>query len=154
LSNNFPSFFLSFRLDGNESYVSGETVPVRFTIFNNSKIDVWVLSWLTPLEGLKGDILNVVCDGKQVPYEGIMMKRGDPSKIDYVRIKAKGTATKEIDLSQSYSFSPAHECKIEFRGHLLDVIETKGEIPRKREEQKSMDIQGNTLIFKILTHVP
>jgi len=32
-------------------------------------------------EGMRGDIFRVNCDGKEIPYEGMMAKRGDPDRI-------------------------------------------------------------------------
>ncbi len=143
------STFLSFRLSGNKRYSIGELVSLRFSLTNSSNRDVWVLSWLTPLEGLAGNILTVVCDGEALPYEGIMAARGNPGKGDYVRIGPKKTVTKDFDLSSSYRFRPCCECEVQFGGHILDVCIDEREIPRNLEQFKPADIKGNGFCFEI-----
>jgi len=150
MSDESLSTFLSFRLSGQSRYASGEPVILRFSVSNGSDRTVWLLSWLSPLEGLRGDILTVVCDGKVLPYEGIMMKRGDPAKADYIEIGPNGTAFKDFDLSLSYTLSPSRDCKVEFSGHFLDACLIEGNVPRKREQFKPFNIDGDGLVFEIL----
>jgi peptidyl-Lys metalloendopeptidase len=85
---------LQYRLQAKENYRLGEPLVIEFTLENLSDHNVWVLTWYTPLEGLKGKIFEVTCDGKPVAYEGIMVKRGDPCRDDYVHIPSKNISVK------------------------------------------------------------
>ena len=46
-----------------------------------------MLTWYTPLEGMAGEILQVTRDGAKLPYQGILAKRGDPTREEYVTIE-------------------------------------------------------------------
>ncbi|HVR99286.1 MAG TPA: hypothetical protein VMW27_21880, partial [Thermoanaerobaculia bacterium] len=58
--------------------VAGGPVSVRFTLTNPGEAPVWVLGWNTPLEGWQGTIFAVSRGGQEIPYQGPMVKRGDP----------------------------------------------------------------------------
>ena len=44
------------------SYVLGKPIIVGFTLASDAEADLWILKWYTPLEGIKGKILQVTCD--------------------------------------------------------------------------------------------
>jgi hypothetical protein len=109
---------LTYRLEPQSG--RGDLRPLlRFTIRNDSPGPVWLLKWLTPLEGLNGDILSVTCDGQHLPYRGPMVKRGNPQPQDYVRLAPSAEATATVDLAIGYDL-PASACKVDFaRGQVM-----------------------------------
>src|SRR5436853_7541895 len=106
---------LKYYLAAQSTYVLGKPVVIAFSLNNASSNDVWVLKWYTPLEGMKGKIFEVTCDGIQMPYEGRMVKRGNPLREDYVLINAGASAHAEFDLSQTYSLRDCTECRVKFK---------------------------------------
>ncbi len=141
---------LKFQLNANSSYVVGKSVMIRFILYNLSDDNIWILTWYTPLEGLKGKIFLITCDGKEIFYEGRMVKRGDPTRDDYVHIVPKGSVSAEVDLSSAYTIPICNECRVEFRGRIYGILRSEDNIPQKRDEHRWIDIQGNTAVFRIV----
>ena len=140
---------IKFQLEAHSSYVQGEPVKIKFTLTNVSSQNLWVLKWYTPLEGIKGKIFQLVCDGEDVQYQGRMMKRGEPDQNDYVQLPAGGLVSAEVDLSAAYSLSSGRKCNLTFRGEIHDVIFGEQLTVRTSEEHHPMKISGNMVTFTI-----
>jgi peptidyl-Lys metalloendopeptidase len=84
----------------------GTPVKGKFTLTNTSKKDQRVLTWHTPLEGLKGPhCFTVLYKGIPVKYDGkIALHAPSPSDTDYITVKAGETVSAEIDFSAAYHF--------------------------------------------------
>lgn len=141
---------LQFRLQADASYAVGDPVVLRFVLENPSEVDLVVLTWYTPLEGLKGEILRVVHDGEEVPYEGPMVKRGDPVADDYVRLRAGESVSAEVDLSGGYDLSSPGEYEVEFVGRVHDVVREGRPFPRPRDRHRAVDVSGPTVTFDVV----
>ncbi len=151
-TNNMSSIIekIKYRLDANETYPKDEPIVIKFTLENNSEENLWILNWNTPLEGLKNRILNVICDGKEIPYEGIMMKRGQPSKEDYVQITPGSSISASVDLLEGYAIPLANQCKVDFKGRILDISTNDESIPKKVEDFELLPkITGNATTFRV-----
>jgi hypothetical protein len=61
------------------------------------------------------------CDGKEIPYEGPMMKRGQPVKSDYIHIDPGSFVSTKVDLSTVYNIPPSQACIVEFKGRIYDL---------------------------------
>src|SRR3954464_2109925 len=95
-------------------YDSAEPVRLRFELTNDGDEDLYVLKWYTPLEGLNSDCLTVLRNGKtKVPYDGPMVKRGNPGPDDYLLIPAGKTVTAAVDVSESYPVSKPANYQVE-----------------------------------------
>ena len=77
-------------------------ILISFELENTSNENLWVHTWYTPLEGLKGKIFCVICDGKVIPYEGPMVKRGRPKRDDHIQLLTREPVSARIDLSNAY----------------------------------------------------
>ncbi len=140
---------LRYYLRARNSYVLGSSVLIEFRVENLSSTDVWVLKWYTPLEGIKGKILDVQCDGVDVPYEGMLMKRGNPEIGDYVRLRRGESVGTEFDLSGAYSLPACKACSVKFKGRIHDVVFEQREVPRAADRHRPVDVPGNTVVFTI-----
>lgn len=140
---------LRYRLEGPKNYLVGQSVNIVFTLENESHSPLWVLTWYTPLEGLKGKILRVVCDNKEIPYEGPMVKRGKPNLDDYILIKPGKSVSAEVNLSLAYNLPLAQKCQIEFQGKIYDVVLNESLISPGEGTERSMNIQGNILTLEL-----
>ena len=115
------------------SVVSGQPVPLRFTLANRGAVAVQVLEWGTPLEGWFAAYVEVSRDGVAVPYRGPMVKRGDPAADEYVRIAAHRTRRAEVDLAQPFDLSAPGVYRVRPRITLFDVATAGTPAPRPRD---------------------
>jgi peptidyl-Lys metalloendopeptidase len=141
---------IKYRLSAQNSYVKGNPIIINFTLENLSNQNLWVLTWYTPLEGLKGKIFRVICDGTELPYEGPMVKRGQPKKGDYIHIEPGRSVSAEVDLSNVYKLPVCEECRVEFKGRIYDFSTDGDTIPKGSEEHHMVNITGNTVSFRVV----
>ena len=141
---------LKFRLEVQESYEAGQAVNVGFKLENPSERELYVLTWYTPLEGVRGKIFKVTLNGKEIRYEGRMVKRGDPSRKDYARIGPRESVSAKIDLSRAYNLREIGEYQLEFVGRIHDVVYEPEMLPRARGEHKGMDASGDSVSFRVV----
>lgn len=139
-----------YQLSAHKSYVKDKPIIINFTIENISREKVWVLKWYTPLEGVKGKIFHVLCDGKEIPYEGLMMKRGEPTNEDYIQIDQGSFVSAEIDLSKVYNIPVCTECVVDFKGQIYDITTSFESVPRSSDKQQMVDVEGNNVTFSVI----
>jgi hypothetical protein len=149
LQTNADGAALRFRLDAQPSYPTGRPVEIRFTLENLSSDTLFVLTWYTPLEGLKGEVLEVLRDGKPVPYEGRMVKRGSPRAQDYVRIQRRRSKSATVDLATAYDMGARGEYQVKFIGRVHDVVSDPAALPRAQNDHRGVDVPGNTVRFSV-----
>jgi hypothetical protein len=142
---------LKYQLSADPSYVAGKSVIIGFTLQNTSDENLWILKWYTPLEGIEGKIFKVTCDGKEIPYEGRMIKRGDPSRDDYIFLAPKDSVFAEVDLSKAYSLPVCNECLVTFKGKIHDIVIDESRLPNKSENHQGAEIPGNTISFRLVS---
>jgi hypothetical protein len=137
---------LTAKIDVPTPLRSGVIVTAAFTLTNTSSDGLYVLKWFTPLEGMAGDIFRVERDGLELPYRGILVKRGPPMSEDYVRLEAGESASAEVDLAEGYDFSQAGQYTIQFRSpQISHVAETETEKADSFEELGMIQIPSNTV---------
>lgn len=142
---------LTYSLAARESYFAGEPVVITFKLENDSDETLYVLKWYTPLEGLGGNVFKVTRDGEEIPYNGPMVKRGDPQGSDYAELRPRSSVSAEVDLSPAYDLSKPGNYQVEFAGKIYDVTSNKSTLPRIREKHQGKTVSGNSLSFRI-TH--
>ena len=113
--------------------VSGQPVPLRFTLANRGAVAVRVLEWGTPLEGWFGAYVEVSRDGVAISYRGPMVKRGDPTADEYLRIAAHRTRRAEVDLAQPFELAIPGVYRVRPRITLFDVAAAGTPVPRPRD---------------------
>ncbi len=129
----------------------GEPVMVRFQLTNSSAQALHVLGWHTPFEGLLNNFLQVTLDGVDIPYQGPMLKRGDPTAEDYVAIAPGASKDAEVEASLAYDFSKPGHYRIAFRNELLDVATQQAKVPHTRDGFKPMTVQCPAVETTIVT---
>jgi hypothetical protein len=118
----------------------GEPVELRFRLTNPTAQPLFVLSWHTPLEGLLNDFLRVTRDGTEIPYQGPMFKRGNPSAEEYTAIPAGRSVEASVEVSLAYDFKQPGHYRIAFRNELLDVTPNQPEVPHPLERFHPMAV--------------
>jgi len=141
---------LSYTLMAQDTCDLGNPITIEFVIQNLSSREVWILKWYTPLEGIKGKIFEIKCDGVEMQYEGRFVKRGNPTKDDYVFLLPDLSVQVEVDLSQAYSLRKCKECQVTFKGRIHDVVFDEHQVPRASDQQHPITIPGNTVSFQIV----
>lgn len=145
-----PRTELSATLEAPSSLPSGEAVRLRFTLTNNSDVDLYILKWYTPLEGIFGEIFRVERDGQAIPYEGPLVMRGDPLPENYVLLEPGASVSAEVDLATVYDFSQAGEYTIEFLSpRISHVAKTEGELATSVDDLGPVQIPCNALSLRI-----
>lgn len=145
-----PTTGLSATLEMPDHLPDGRRVIVQFTLTNNSDVDLYVLKWYTPLEGIGGEIFRVERDGQAVPYTGILATRGDPTPEAYQLLEAGQSASAEVDLATSFDFSQPGDYTIEFLSpRISHVARSEAEMARSVDELGPVVIPSNTVTVEI-----
>ena len=87
----------------------GGLVVVELSINNPTSDNIEVLQYLTPLEGILGEVFTVEFQGEPLDYLGPMVKRKPPTEEDWLPINANETLTAKIDISPYWDMSEAGE---------------------------------------------
>lgn len=130
-------------------------LTISFTLINDSKQDVRVLTWNTPLDGgFNGDNFEVLFDSKSgltaVPYRERHVKRAPASIEDYVLLRSGESTSVELDISYGYLtekagfYSIAYESQIEFYAVPLGEDAAADEIDTG--ERTQLALQSNKIV--------
>lgn len=104
-------------------FITGENIVVSFSVKNNSDENKKFCIWQTPLEGkITANIFEIERQGKILEYQGIMIKRGDPQRVDSVSLAPQGSIEKEIIINQSYDLKSSGQYKIIFLGRPVNGL--------------------------------
>ena len=149
-ANTIPEFSLDCTLDMDEIYPAGEPANLVFALHNPTDRPLYVLAWYTPLEGIAGDNFQITQDGTTLPYQGVLAKRGDPTREDYIVIEPGEIASVEVDLRMGYDLSVPGFYQVQFTTGLQDVVDDASLVPQKREDHRSQSLSCNTVDFSIV----
>ena len=136
----FASTPIDVKFLNDENSQDGKVV---LSITNNSKKDIEVLKWNTPLEKrLSADMFNVKIGQKDADYTGRLIKRGKATDNDYVLLESGVSEKITIDLSKYYEMKKKGNYSVEFDGsfkyRILDTKEVKEEQLKKSEIPKTI----------------
>jgi len=119
----------------------GEPVNVTFKLTNPTAQPLSVLNWHTPLEGLLSNCLEITRAGTEIPYQGPLFKRGDPSAEEYVTLAPGATVENTIEAQLAYDFSQPGTYRIAFRGPVRDFTSKQAEVPRPLAQHRELPVQ-------------
>lgn len=131
------------RLSVPERIPAEGALPLRFEIENRGRRALWVLRWNTPFDPLMGDVFGISAEAASedaLSFVGPMVKRGDPSREEYLEIPAGKTLSTEIDLRASYEFRGAGRYEVRYESILGDVAESAADLPRARDRHQPIDL--------------
>jgi peptidyl-Lys metalloendopeptidase len=98
------------------------------TLTNTGKQGVWLLAWNTPFEtpgGWFGPWLTVERDGQPVPFQGPMLKRGDPERSNYFHLRAGRSRKVTVDMSLVFQIDQKGSYKLRPQIFFLDRVPLK-----------------------------
>lgn len=126
------------------------TGSVRYTLSNPNKVDVLVLSWETPLRGVKDDLFEVRGEQGAVAYVGREYKRGLPTAEDYLTLKAGESMSVDVELSAYYAMDKAGTYAVQAVGHFHDSFQVKPKLRgEKVEVLGDQDIRSGVLAIYV-----
>lgn len=114
-----PTKPLKVELEAEEgtTFKLDEGVELFFSVSNEGKKKQQFCIYMTPFEGFKGDILEVKdAAGNEVPYQGMMVKRGAPTKDDYYKILRDQTLPVAFNLLEAYPIDKPGTYTVQFKG--------------------------------------
>ena len=146
---------LKGKLVASKVYDSAEPVKLRFELANKGDVDLYILKWYTPLEGLNSDCLKVIRNEKsKVAYDGPMVKRGHPGPEDYLLVPAGETVSADVNVSESYAVSLPADYRVELNITGLDVpapaAARKGAAAAlSKSSPRLQEVTGGGVTFKV-----
>lgn len=100
------------------TFANSEDILLHFIVTNHFEKKQKFCSYMTPLEGMYGDILSVTNkQNEQVEYIGIMKKRGKPTKENYIKLTPGDSSVMTFNLLESYPISEEGTYFIQFHGN-------------------------------------
>ena len=147
------NFTCSISVDSAKYSISEDVLPwIMFVLTNKSSSTAYyVLKWNTPLEGFRSNFLRVYCNDKELAYEGIIAKRGNPDQSSYNLLLPGSSVSGSVYLGEAYDLNPGMY-RVELNTSLLDVIEDKGEDfqPHMINGFEGKDLRCAPIVFEIL----
>jgi hypothetical protein len=140
---------LECRMEGMHPQIAGGPTGVRFQVINRMPKPISVLRWNTPFEGWRGTLFSVSLEGKEIPYKGPMVKRGDPDLGDYMTFRPGESQIIGIDLSQGYDMSKPGLYTVKVTGGVQDVIQDGTQPPRPRDRFQPVGLVCNELTLDV-----
>jgi hypothetical protein len=141
-------------LTAEPSYRLGDAILITFEIENTGSETYQLLTWGTPLEGqFTVDCLTVRRDGELVPYDGRLVKRGDPPPEAYVVIRPGERLKKTVDISHTYAIDQAGDYTVTLNASFFDAFPVPGnakQAPRKRQAHESHKLPPAAAQFKVV----
>jgi peptidyl-Lys metalloendopeptidase len=116
---------LTAKIYSQAHYKASEGAPLIFELTNHSKKPVHILKWFTPLEGMKSDCLQVVRNGKSIPYDGRLVKRGTPVPKDFLVLAPGASVHAKINISEAYNLSKSGRVKVDFKPEKFIFLKEK-----------------------------
>lgn len=124
-------------------------IPLTFELVNKTKKTTYnILNWDTPFEGFYGAYLQIAGPDGEVDYRGRVVKRGPPTREEYVSLKGGERRTITVNIAPAYDFKTRGKYEIVFAGKLFDVTTEK--IPRTYELRTAGTVECAPVTFELL----
>lgn len=115
---------LKLELSINQVSLNQGKVILKSTLINGFDQPVSYLPWNTPLDDAVNGRFLVITNsstGKELAYQGRMIKRRAAIASDYVNLDSHDSAAKVLDLSKSYNFCANSRYIMKFYGELINL---------------------------------
>lgn len=89
------------------SIPAGEPVNARLLLTNSTANPISVLQYHTPFEGILGPVFIVTFKGKQLIYQGPLVKRGPPQDEDWLEVGTGDSLSAEVDIGGAWELGSA-----------------------------------------------
>lgn len=135
--------------------IDPNNLQLSYILLNESKQDLQVLTWNTPLEGtFNSDYFDVSFDGKKelvpVPYRERHMKRAAASAEDYVLLHGGDSISIDLDISHGYLTERVGYYSIQFDGLVeyfaIPSASNADEYQFNSADRVQTSLQSNTVV--------
>jgi hypothetical protein len=129
----------------------GEPIVLTLEIENEEVETLQLLKSGTPLEDeFTADYLIVEREGEVIPYDGKLVKRGDPSIEAYVVLRPGEKLKTTVEVSAAYSIDRPGDYTVTLNATFLDAFAISGdekEAARGREDHEPLALGAATVEF-------
>ncbi len=132
----------------------GTPIPLSVGLANTDTAGMRVLAWGTPFEeSWLQPFVEVSRDGTALPYGGATVKRGDPTRDEYVMVGAGAVRTATLDLAEVFAIDRPGRYRVVPRITLHDVVGEGVAVPRSREAHAAVALACAPVEF-VVTPAP
>ena len=113
-----------------ENIKAGDSVALRFTVFNPADTAQQFCKWHTPFEPLISKYLDITDEkGEEVAYKGAMAKRIMPPPASaYLKVNAGDSLSVSVDLLKGYAISKPAKYKVVYVGQNMSGLIVKDSV--------------------------
>jgi len=113
-----------------ESIKAGDSVKLRFTVYNTADSVQQFCKWHTPFEPLMSKYLDVKAeDGEEALYKGPMAKRIMPPPADsYIKVKPGDSLSVEVDVLKAYAITKPAKYSITYNAQAMSGLVVKDSV--------------------------
>ena len=135
---------LSFHIASTQPvYTVGTPITLAVNLSNHTSESMAILPWGTPLEArFNSDMFEISKEGTTIPYDGRMLKRGQPTAKDYIKIMPEEDLSAAIDLSQAYTIQAPGQYSIKMKPHYLSI-------QTDDTDNKLQKVESNSIVIKV-----
>ncbi len=128
----------------------GQPLRLKLTLTNTGAQPLQVLTWATPFDGWFAPYVAVRHDGRELPYRGPSVKRGEPQAADFVRLAPGRSRSATVNVAQAFALNEPGPYELVPRIVLFDVIVAARPLARVREQFQSQPLNCPSLHFRIV----
>lgn len=115
------------KMEMKSAYKVGDSVMLKFTVYNPTDSAIKFCKWHTPFEPLMSKYLEVKdASGEEAAYKGPMAKRIMPPPADaYISVAAKDSTVVTVDLLKGYDITKPSKYTITYQGSNISGLTVK-----------------------------
>lgn len=109
---------------------AGDSVKLKFTVYNNADSVQQFCKWHTPFEPLMSKYLDVKAEnGEEPAYKGAMAKRIMPPPADsYIKVKPGDSLAVEVDLLKGYAITKPGKYSVSYNAQNMSGLVVKDSV--------------------------
>ena len=128
----------------------GQAVWLRLSLVNRSTDSLQVLKWGTPFEGWLAPFVSLKFEGRELDYQGPVVKRGGPSVADYLALAPQKKRSAKVNLAMVFDLTRAGRYELVPRMHLYDVKAVKPKDPVSVDSLIGQDVNCPSMAFEMV----
>jgi hypothetical protein len=119
-----PAKGLYVKMKIKDSIKAGDSVLLKFTVYNPADTAQQFCKWHTPFEPLMSKYLDVKSDaGEEADYKGAMAKRiMPPPASSYIKLKGKDSLAATVDLLKAFNITKAAKYTITYNAQNISGL--------------------------------
>ena len=128
----------------------GAPLRLKLTLTNTGAQPLQVLTWATPFDGWFAPYVAVRLEGRDLPYRGPSVKRGEPVAADFVRLASGRSRSATVNVAQAFELNQPGLYELVPRIVLFDVTVAARPLARVREQFQAQPLACPSLHFRIV----